>query len=250
VDIIEGIKNHRAEFSKAELKVSDYVLQFPEHIETFTITKVAMEAKTSTSAVLRFCQNLGFQGYKDFRFEMVSYLHSQRHNVGSGNVIDTFLEGYSKVINQFQNLNTTEVNNLVDALSDDGVKYLLGLYYSALPAKELSYGLGDLGKVSICANDYMSSAHATRSMRSDSTLVLFSLAGNQANFTDFLAETMNNMPENSFLVTLNPKSELAKIFKHTIVLPGATFSSKSVIDTQTIPMLFVEMVMNLIHEKI
>jgi len=58
-----------------------------------------------------------------------------------------------------------------------------------------------------------------------------------------------SMPKNSFLITMNPKAELAADFPHTIVLPERTFSSKSVVDTQSIPMVFVELLLNLIYGK-
>ena len=72
MDIIESIKKQHLELSKSEQKVSSYIIKHPDNIETFTITKLANEAKTSTSAVLRFCQSLGFQGYKEFRFEILN----------------------------------------------------------------------------------------------------------------------------------------------------------------------------------
>jgi Transcriptional regulators len=78
MNIIETIKKNYEEFSKSELKVTDFILGNPTAVEMSTITKIATDAKTSTSAVLRFCQTLGFNGYKDFRFEMIEYLHSNK----------------------------------------------------------------------------------------------------------------------------------------------------------------------------
>ena len=71
MDLLNIIKLHHDDFSKTELKVYEYVINHPETIETYTISKIADVSGTSTSAVLRFCQVLGFKGYKDFRFEMV-----------------------------------------------------------------------------------------------------------------------------------------------------------------------------------
>ena len=119
-----------------------------------------------------------------------------------------------------------------------------------MPAKELALGLNDLGKVSLLADNYMNLSHITNSMANDSTLVMFSIDGNKRDFSYYLADLATDMPKNSFLITLNPEAGLSEYFEHTIVLPGRTFSNQSVVDTQTIPMLFVELLLNLIHEKI
>lgn len=250
MNIIDTIKNHSDEFSKSELKVADYILGNPEFIETFTITKIAIEAQTSTSAVLRFCQTLGFNGYKDFRFEMLEYLHSNKKKTTSEDFVGNLLDGYMKNVNQMKDLDDKQINNLVDALMNANNNYILGIYYSSLPARELYLGLNDLGKVSLFANDYMISEHITRTVDDDSTVLLFSVDGKKNNFKYYMADLANNMPKNSYLITMNAKAELAEVFPNTIVLPGRVFSSKSVIDTQSLPMIFVEMILNLIQNKL
>ena len=250
MDIIESIKKQHLELSKSEQKVSSYIIKHPDNIETFTITKLANEAKTSTSAVLRFCQSLGFQGYKEFRFEILNYLHNRRQKANPNDLINNYLTDYAKVINQMQQIDHKQIDYLIDCLMNDELNYLLGIYYSSFPAKELYYGLSDLGKPSLYSNDYINSAHITRTMKNSSTLVLFSVSGNKQDFSNFLPDLTNDMPPHSFLITLNPKAELSKIFPETIILPGSVFSNRSVTDGQSIPILFVEMLLNLIHEKI
>ncbi|ETY74229.1 MurR/RpiR family transcriptional regulator [Lactiplantibacillus fabifermentans] len=247
--IIESIQQHTTEFSKSELKVSQYILKYPEHVETFTITKLADRAGTSTSAVLRFCQSLGFQGYKDFRFEMINYLRGARHHTSTSDLSDGFLNDYAQLITQLHQLDAKLLKKLATALMTPTMNYLLGVHFSALPAKELFLGLEDLGILSLHADDYINAAHLTNTMAPDSTLVLFSISGSKNNFNHFLASVANNMPKNSFLITMNPKAELAAAFEQTLVLPGSAFSNRSVVDAQAVPMLFVELLLNIIHEK-
>lgn len=250
MNIIVNIKNQQEKFSKSEQKVSAYIINHPENIETFTITKLATEAKTSTSAVLRFCQTLGFQGYKDFRFEVIHFLHSDKQKKDANSLVSTFLNDYVRVINQISQVNQNQINNLINCLMNDELNYLLGTYYSSFPAKELYYGLSDLGKPSLYSNDYINSAHIALTMTKKSTLLLFSASGNKHDFAQFLPDIANDMPKNSFLITTNPKAELTKIFPNTITLPGATFANRSVTDGQSIPIVFVELILNLIHEKL
>ncbi|MDC6398753.1 MurR/RpiR family transcriptional regulator [Lactiplantibacillus pentosus] len=247
--IIESIKQHQSTFSKSEQKVSAYLLKYPEHAETFTITKLADRAGTSTSAVLRFCQSLGFQGFKDFRFEMIAYLRQQRQKQAPTSGNSQFLNQYLAAITQLQDLDQTAIHQLIKALLNPQMTYLLGIHYSSLPAKQLFWGLADLGLLSEYAYDYINAAHITNTMRQNSTLVLFSISGTKANFNHFLAASATNLPKNSFLITMNSKAELADYFKHTIVLPGYQSSNRSVVDMQAISMIFVEYLLNLIHEQ-
>lgn len=249
MDIIETIKEHDG-FSQSEEKVKSYIINNPRNIETFTITKLANEAKTSTSAVLRFCQSMGFNGYKDFRFEVINNLHRDKQNDTPDSLMNRYLEENISVLNQMKQLNQNQIDDLLKALMNDETNYLLGTYYSSFPAKELYYGLNDLGKTSLYSHDYINSSHITRSMKDNSTLVFFSISGNKKEFTQFLPDLTSDMPINSFLITTNPNAELKKIFPNSIVLPGAPFSNKSVTDAQSIPITFVEMILNLIHDSL
>lgn len=52
MNIIEAIQQKNKTFSKSELKVSHYILHYPEHVETFTITKLADRAGTDRKSVV------------------------------------------------------------------------------------------------------------------------------------------------------------------------------------------------------
>jgi len=249
MDIIESIKNHYEDFSKSELKVANYIVGSPKRVEVITITKLATEAGTSTSAVLRFCQTLGFNGYKDFRFEMMNFIHEQKTEIRPSSLKDNLIDGYLKSISQLREIDSKTIDELIKALTNENLNYILGIFYSSLPARELYLGLNDLGKASMFADDYMISEHIIRPINDKSTVVLFSIDGKKGNFKNYLSDLATNMPKNSFLITMNPKAELSATFPHTIVLPERTFSSKSVVDTQSIPMVFVELLLNLIYDK-
>ncbi|AUJ30409.1 MAG: MurR/RpiR family transcriptional regulator [Liquorilactobacillus hordei] len=250
MEIIESIKKHQSDFSKTELKVSNYILKNLDNIETFTITKLADRSGTSTSAVLRFCQSMGFKGYKDFRFELISSLRVMRHlNVEKNYNNSHFFNYYIDSINQLEQIDQNLLKTLTTALMSPTTNYLIGVHFSALPAKGLFLGLEDLGIMSLYANDYISASHLTNTLKDEDTVVLFSISGSKRNFTNFLSAVTSSMPKNSFLITMNPKAELKPFFAQTILLPGYSFSNQSIVDIQTIPMMLVEVLLNMIHER-
>lgn len=247
MNIIETIKLHEKDFSKSERKVYEYIINHPETIETNTITKIADQCQTSSSAVLRFCQVLGFNGYKDFRFEMIKYLHEHHEILDSFDYFGQLTDNYVKTINQFKNLDRQMIDQLINILKNHQALYLFGIHYSSLPAKELQMGLLDLQIISQGAFDYMQAAHLCNIINENDAIIYFSINGSNTNFNRFIKPQLAKMPNNSYLITLNPNSKLANTFNHTIVLPGYSLTNQSVIDSQAIFTIFVELLLNTLH---
>lgn len=55
----------------AEKKIADFILKNAEKIEELSISELAAYAKTSKSTVTRFCQRLGYDGFRQFRLSAV-----------------------------------------------------------------------------------------------------------------------------------------------------------------------------------
>lgn len=249
--IIENIHLHKNDFSNSESKVAEYILQNPHQLETFTITKLADRAGTSTSAVLRFCQTMGYNGYKDFRFEFINSLKSSRrlNEQDSHSFLDHYVTEYIHLMNDLKNIDEDKIHLLIKALKNTEMNYIIGMHLSSIPAKALSLGLLDLGILSMFSDNFVTGGHFANTFSQNATLIFFSITGNKTNATNFLEGIPSNSLQNSFLITLNAKSELSRYFNHTIVLPGRKTSTKSIVDLQSIPTVFVEVLLNLIHEK-
>ncbi|AND78945.1 MurR/RpiR family transcriptional regulator [Streptococcus pantholopis] len=248
MDFLENIKQHEADYAKSELKVYHYVLANLESLETFTITKIAELSQTSTAAVLRFCQTLGYKGFKDFRYDAIRFLH-HHHQRPSVDILDQMTDNYSQLTKQLRNLNRETIHALIATILKQQRLHIFGVYYSSLPAKYLHMGLQDLGITSHFAGDLNSGAHLTNIINEEDSLILFSVSGGSGNFRQALSALQNNMPKQSYLITLNATAPVAKLFTTTIVLPGNLFNKQSIVDTQSLPMIFVEILLNLIREE-
>lgn len=55
MNILQKMQLHEPEYSKSETKVYHFLKENFEKVETLTITRIATNSHTSTSAVLRFC---------------------------------------------------------------------------------------------------------------------------------------------------------------------------------------------------
>ncbi|RHS10093.1 MurR/RpiR family transcriptional regulator [Coprobacillus sp. AF13-15] len=246
MNLMETIHLHKNDFSKTEHKVYVYIVQNPTAIETATITKIAELCQVSTSGILRFCQVLGYKGYKDFRFDMLHYLHQEHVEVNSENLFDELTSKYLSVIRQFNNIDQNKLNQLIKQIKNTKNIYVIGVHYSSLPAKHLVLGLQDLGINTYFAYDYMQASHLYNTILENDLLIYFSIEGNQNNVSRFF--DLTNASKNTYMITLNPKPKL--LIENTLILPGYTLSKQSIVDLQSIVVIFVELLLNMFHNTL
>ena len=77
-DLQRRLEEARGQFPKRLLQCADIVAQHPERIALATVAELSKDAGVSPSAMMRFCQTIGFDGYTDmqklFRAEMSQQL--------------------------------------------------------------------------------------------------------------------------------------------------------------------------------
>ncbi|EHJ56603.1 hypothetical protein HMPREF9318_01919 [Streptococcus urinalis FB127-CNA-2] len=236
-------------FSKAEFKVYQYLQTHLDDVEIFTISKLANVCHTSTSAVLRFCQTLGYKGYKDFRFDVTHYLHHQQQK-NSEDITDHMIDQYATSINQLKKLDRQQLDHLISVIRSGSKIHIVGIFHSSLPARLLHIGLQDLGMCSSYAGDLNAISHLTNIIDENDILIDFSISGLIENYRYALSALSHNMPKESFLITLNPNAQVKKYYQKLIVLPGISLSKESIVDIQSISIMFVELLLNRLHSKL
>ncbi|GEL15116.1 MurR/RpiR family transcriptional regulator [Pediococcus cellicola] len=238
MDLKEFLKPKNDVFSKTDQKIYNVVLQYPIHIQLLTIQKIASDSGTSVASVQRYCKKLGYSGFKEFKFQLKEFLFQQQ---SSNRHPSDYLSRYLKVVNAFKAIDKNIIATLASDLLNARLNYAVGLYYSALPAKQLSMGLRDLGKPSLYTNDYITASHWNDLMNKADTFVFFSISGDEANLKNYLAEPLHKL-DKTYLITFNADTLLKADFNHVIVLPGKSFVYNTSVDPQSLVSLFVEMV--------
>lgn len=62
------------DFSDSERTIATYLLQHSRLLPSMTTCQLARETYTSSAAIVRFCQKLGFGGYTEFRVEFLAQM--------------------------------------------------------------------------------------------------------------------------------------------------------------------------------
>lgn len=69
-DVLGRVRAAMPDLSTAETRVAQAVLREPAQTVTLTITDFATEIGVSSATIARFCQSLGYSGYREFRLAL------------------------------------------------------------------------------------------------------------------------------------------------------------------------------------
>lgn len=247
--MLENILKSRATLTASEIKVQKYITENPNRIEMLTINKLSANAGVSVASTTRFIRKLGFSGFKEFKYAFLNELTQEKSpTISSDKITDKYINNYIPILRKLKNINTKELDVLAEALLSHHMNYILGVYYSSVPARLLSLQLQDMNLLSFYAGDYTDGEHMLGSSNSDSTIVLFSINGTKTHYAEFWGDAIKTC-KNTFLITLNKNAELKNYFKHTIVLPGNDLSHRLPTDPESLPIIFIEILMQIIYRK-
>lgn len=249
MDLFQKMKLMEDNYTNAEAKVYHTIVENPRVVDLYPITGIAAQADTSTSAVQRFCQTLGYRGYKDFRVEMVQYLRKQSEaSPAASDPIRQISDILSNAMNELRDMDRQQLDMLAEDLLSANAIYTLGVYRSGLPAKKLQYNLEDLGMVVLSADDPIAFGHRAFSMTENSAVVIFSASGHPFHYQNIFTSITNRAPH-IWLVTCNPNAKMRKMISNTIVLPTVGYDKNYPLDEHPVMMAFVELISYLVRQK-
>jgi DNA-binding MurR/RpiR family transcriptional regulator len=141
-------------------QVAQYALEFPDEIAFGTVASIAQSADVQPSALVRFAQTLGYQGFSDLQTVFRSRLRGQVENyqdriaklkqhggssTGPATVLSGFVEASHKSLNHLQeHTDLATLDEAVEKLAEADTIYLVGLRRSFPVATYLAYAFGQL----------------------------------------------------------------------------------------------------------
>lgn len=82
MNLVQALKNDQ-EFTPNEKRIAAYILSNPLATSQFNLRDLATKTYTSHSAIVRFTQKLGFEGFRDFRVALIAYAQQYRFKEGA-----------------------------------------------------------------------------------------------------------------------------------------------------------------------
>ena len=71
IDVITRVQSQLDSLSKAEKRIGELLLKNPQKFSTMNVRDIAGILEISEPTVIRFCRNVGFDGFKDLKFQLV-----------------------------------------------------------------------------------------------------------------------------------------------------------------------------------
>ncbi len=151
-DISERIKAVYSTLSKGQKKIANAVLNDYDKVAYLTAAKLGDMVGVSESTVVRFADELGFEGYSQFQLAVqelvrIKLTPNQRieitkQRIGHGDVIDKAMESdISKIKYTLEHLDRRSFSEAVDAILGAKNIYITGARSSEPLARLLSYNL-------------------------------------------------------------------------------------------------------------
>lgn len=148
-----------------EQKIAHYILENPAQAVRLSVQELAEVAGASRATIVRFCQTLGYTGFKDFKLALASQLNhsvllaSEELNEGDDVMSITrkvFQSDLQAIADSLQVLDTAEMQRAVEALDNASRIEFYGLGSSASTALDAYYRFLRLGlPVNMVSDPYM-----------------------------------------------------------------------------------------------
>ena len=151
-DYRNRISAHMAEFSTADRKIAEYLLQLDPVQKNFDLSISTFSEMTdvSVSSVIRFCKLLGYNGFAELKFRIQQEAYSQNINDLSIRSEDNIMEIKRKTV-QFAYMNMSQTMDCLDDIQ-------LSKAIQAIKCADLVYfcGVGSASGVArLAANQFM-----------------------------------------------------------------------------------------------
>ena len=151
-DISERIRAIYSTLSKGQKKIANAVLNDYDKVAYLTAAKLGNLVGVSESTVVRFADELGFEGYSQFQLAVqelvrIKLTPNQRieitkQRIGRGDVIDNVMESdINKIISTLERLDRKAFIDAVDSIISARTIYITGARSSEPIARHLSYNL-------------------------------------------------------------------------------------------------------------
>lgn len=147
------INEVKEQLTNSEKKIANYVLANPEKVYNLSTYDLAKFSKTSPSSVVRFCQRMGFNGFQEFKIELVKNTTKLENNEkivyedvtvddSIKEVIDKIaLENITSIKKTKKLLDSKEMEKAIKALEKAENIYIFGVGASGIVAMDLQYKL-------------------------------------------------------------------------------------------------------------
>lgn len=230
IDIFNKIHMNFKVFTKAELKVADFVCNNAQEVLYMSITDLADKCSVGDTSVFRFCRTLKFSGYQDFKMALAQSLSTGNNNLTLSGEID-LKDSLDIVCKKMLNTTISALNSTMDMLNLNDIEksveyislarriYFFGTGSSGITAAEARSKFGRIIPNVDCLQDPHMQSMAAALMDSQDLTIAFSYSGSTKDTIEILKTAKSNHAK-TICITHFIKSPLTN-YADIVLLCGA-----------------------------
>lgn len=149
-DLLQRIEDGMSGFSKSQKLIADYILNSYEKAAYMTALKLGNAVNVSESTVVRFANELGYEGYPELQKDLQALIKNrltavQRINItndriGSGSVLKNILsQDIDRIKRTMDEVDTEKFDEAVEKICGARRIYILGVMSANILARFLDY---------------------------------------------------------------------------------------------------------------
>lgn len=234
--LIASIRSRAPNMTRALQRVALYALEDPQAVLYKSITELAEDANSSEASVMRFCRELGFAGFQNFKLALAQELATQQQTstpVASGDPVRDLVETARMALDETERLlDRANIEAVANQLLQAHRIEIFGVAASAITAQYLEYKLARLGIQSHIARDAHLATMAAATCAPSDLYFLVSSSGSTID-TVKIAELAHARGARVIGITNRAKSPLAAVCHSVLLaswpetpLTGGAFPSK------------------------
>lgn len=246
--VFEKMQQMLPDFSKNERRIADHIMKYPYDLQRYSSSNIADVCNVSRSAVIRFCQKLGFVGFQDFQKAFLAEYEEKKSDSSASDV--TVLDIYQSCIEQMRaKTDQAELSAIADLTAHARRVLCYGLDHSRYSAEQMAFRLGRNHIDATFTGDGSIIDNYAKMLGSGDMLIVFSISGRKA-LTEIL-DSFRAKRVSVILLTMNINTPLSNHADHVLYLPSAANSdSHHLLDDAICFFLAIEMIVEAIQKKL
>ena len=234
-DFLTRIRSSYNQFTKAEKRVADFILQNPSEVLFMSISDLAEPCRVGDTSVFRFCKTMNRKGYQDFKMTLsLSMRGSDKEAEESHEAVsleDNLKDLADKVLNEtissiqesYSLLELSKVRLAMDALSKARRILFFGVGASMLTAMKAMNKFHRIEPKVYCSEMVSQQLMSAATMEKEDVAVIFSYSGATRDIVE-IAKLAKDSGATVISVTRFQKSALTE-FTDILLLCGANVGS-------------------------
>lgn len=139
-DFFVKIRGGYNQFTKAEKKVADYILDSPKRVLFMSITELAEACGVGDTSVFRFCKTMDCKGYQEFKMRLSLSINQGARGFGQIESGISMEDSFDQVVEKVLNSNINALKETYTLLNEDNFRKVIECLHSA--ERICFYGVG------------------------------------------------------------------------------------------------------------